>query len=175
MKATRLAPLTTGSTSKLGTIKLLRTLTTRAPGASAATSWLVDRFRTFAKVKFLALPLKRIRPIDQNLILPLGRLASVSGTLLQGAAKKYDFASCLFFLGDSHSSRTESIHNFSKAVGAAVIAKLYFVAGLQCPFCERLCEIACANGSNFHNHFFPPTCCLLQEILYFVVQIFRNL
>jgi hypothetical protein len=26
------------------------------------------------------------------------------------------------------------------------------VAGLQCPFCERLCEVSCSNGSNFQHY-----------------------
>jgi hypothetical protein len=58
INATRFAPLTTGSASRLGTIMLFGALTTRAPGARAATSWLVNRFPTFAGVKFPALPEK---------------------------------------------------------------------------------------------------------------------
>jgi hypothetical protein len=37
---------------------LFSALTARAPGARAATGWLVDRFPTFAGVKFPALPEK---------------------------------------------------------------------------------------------------------------------
>src|SRR5205807_7470548 len=56
INTTRLAPFTTGSAPKLGTVILFSALTTRAPGASAATSWLVDKFPTAAGVKFPALP-----------------------------------------------------------------------------------------------------------------------
>ena len=45
------------------------------------------------------------------------------------------------------------IDNFSEAVGASTVAKLYLMACLQCPFCERLCEGSCSNGSDLHTLF----------------------
>src|SRR5262249_21981191 len=85
--ATRLAPLTTGSASKLGTVMLFSALTTRAPGVSAATSWLVDRFPTSAGVKLPALPGKGFVPSIRNLLFHFRRLASAWGTLSQGTAR----------------------------------------------------------------------------------------
>jgi hypothetical protein len=41
--------------------------------------------------------------------------------------------------------------NFLQALGTSTIAKPYLVSGLQCPLCERLCEISCSNGSNFRK------------------------
>src|SRR5580704_7053458 len=119
--------------------------------------------------------MKGIRPIDQNLIFPFGKTCECLGHVVPRHSKKYHFASCRLFLGGSHRSRTKSIHNFSKAVRTAAITKLYFVAGLQCPFCERLCEIACSDGSNFHSTSVHSSCCLCQKILYLFVQILRNL
>jgi hypothetical protein len=68
-------------------------------------------------------------------------------------SKKYDFASCRLFLGGSHGLRTKSIHNFPQALGTSAIAKLHLVAGLQGPFCKRLCKISSTNGSDFHTYY----------------------
>src|SRR4029077_5476638 len=92
-----------------------------------------------------------IGPIDQNLIFPFGKTCKCLGYVVPGHSKKYHFASCSLFLGGSHCCRTKSIDNFSQALWAAVIAKLYLVAGPQCPFCKCLCEISRSNGSNFHK------------------------
>ena len=43
------------------------------------------------------------------------------------------------------------VDDFSQALRASTIAKLYFMAWLQCPFCERLCEGFGSNGSDFHS------------------------
>src|SRR4029077_1913777 len=95
--------------------------------------------------------MKRIGPIDQNLVVPLGKTCKCLGHVVPGHSKKDHFASCCLFLGGSRCSRTKLINNFSQAVGAAAIAKLYLMAGLQCPLCERLCESSCSNGSDFHT------------------------
>src|SRR5260370_1109302 len=72
------------------------------------------------------------------------------GHVVPRHSKKYHFASCCLFLGGSHCSRIKLFDNFSEAVGASAIAKLYLMARLQCPSCERLCESSCSNGSDFH-------------------------
>src|SRR5262245_23024702 len=97
------------------------------------------------------LTVKRIGPIDQNLILPLGKTCKCLGHVVPRHSKKYHFASRCLFLGGSHGSRTKLIDNFSQAARPSAIAKLYIMAGLQCPFCERLCESSCSNGSDFHK------------------------
>src|SRR5580658_4532929 len=99
------------------------------------------------------LTVKRIGPIDQDLIFPLGKTCKCLRHVVPGHSKQYYFASRSLFLGGSHYSGTKSIDNFSQALEAAGIAKLYLVARLQCPLCECLCEISCSNGSNFHGWF----------------------
>src|SRR6476620_1071927 len=94
--------------------------------------------------------MKRIGPIDQNLVVPLGKTCKCLGHVVPGHSKKYHFTSRCLFLGGSRCSRTKLINNFSQAVGASAIAKLYLIAGLQRPFCERLCESSCSNSSDFH-------------------------
>src|SRR6266446_4898467 len=84
--------------------------------------------------------MKRIGPINQNLIFPLGKTCKCFGHVVPRHSKKNHFASRCLFLGGSHCSRTKLIDNFSEAVGASAIAKLYLMACLQCPLCERLCE-----------------------------------
>src|ERR1700731_2106785 len=95
--------------------------------------------------------MKRIGPINQNLIFPLGKTCKCFGHFVPGHSKKNHFASRCLFLGGSHCSMTKLIHNFSEAVGTSAIAKLYVMACLQCPLCERLCESSCSNGSDFHK------------------------
>src|SRR6266508_5965995 len=95
--------------------------------------------------------MKRIGPIDQNLIIPLGKTCKCAGHVVPRNSKKYHFASRCLFRGGSRCSRTKLIDNFSQALGASAIAKLYLMAGLQCPFCEGLCESSCSNGSDFHT------------------------
>src|SRR5205085_2388243 len=73
------------------------------------------------------------------------------GHVVPRHSKKNHFASRCLFLGGSHCSRTKLIDNFSEAVGTSAIAKLYLMACLQCPLCERLREISCSNGSDFHT------------------------
>src|SRR5262249_20915978 len=102
-----------------------------------------------------SLTVKRIGPIDQNLIIPLRKTCKCLGHVVPGHRKKYHFASRCLFPGGSRCSRTKLIDNFSQAVRASAIAKLYLMADLQCPFCERLCESSCSNDSDFHKLSFP--------------------
>src|SRR5246127_1444924 len=106
------------------------------------------------------LTVKRIGPVDENLILPLGKTCECLGHVIPGHSKKHHFASGRLFFGDSHCSWTKLIDDLSQALGTSVIAKLYLVADLQGPFCKRLCEISRSNGSNFHKH-----CFLLKLLL----------
>src|SRR5260370_42414572 len=95
--------------------------------------------------------MKRIGPIDQNLIFPLGKTCECGGHVVPRNSKKHHFASRCLFLGGSRRSRTKLIDNFSQALGASAIAKRYLMACFQRLSCERLCEISCSNGSNFHT------------------------
>src|SRR4029077_16563744 len=97
------------------------------------------------------LTVKWIGPVDQNLIFPFGKTCKCFGHVVPGHSKKHHFASCSLFLSGSHCSRTKLIDNLSQAIGASAIAKLYLMACLQCPFCERLCESSCSNGADFHT------------------------
>src|SRR4030095_3274863 len=108
-------------------------------------------FSNIGRREISRLTVKRIGPIDQNLIFPLGKTCKCLGHVVPGHSKKYHFASRCLFPGGSHCSGTKVIDNFSQAVRASAIAKLYLMAGLQCPFCERLCESSCSNGSDFHK------------------------
>src|ERR1700757_2586436 len=101
--------------------------------------------------------MKRIGPINENLIFPLGKTCKRFGHVVPGHTKKDHFASRCLFIGGSHCSRTKLIDNFSEAVRASSIAKLYLMACLQCLFCERLCESSRANGYNFHAPSFLGT------------------
>src|SRR4029077_2779673 len=104
--------------------------------------------------EFSSLTVKRIGPIDQDLICPLGKTCKCFGHVVPGNSKKYHFASRRLFLGGCRRSWSKLIDNFSEAVGTAAVAKHNLVARLQCPFCERLCESSCSNGSDFHTRSF---------------------
>src|SRR5262249_15873806 len=75
------------------------------------------------------LTVKRISPIDQNLIFPFWKICECLGHVVPRHSKKYHFTSCSLFLRGNHCSRTESIDYFPQAVWASVIAKLHLVAG----------------------------------------------
>src|SRR4030095_2209048 len=70
------------------------------------------------------LTVKRIGPIDQNLIFPLRKTCKCLRRVVPRHGKKYHFASRCLFLGGSHCSRTKLIDNFSQAVRASAVAKL---------------------------------------------------
>jgi hypothetical protein len=72
-----------------------------------------------------------------------------------GNSKKYHFASCCLLFRGSRRSWPKLIDNFSEAIQTAAVAELNLVAGLQCQFCERLCESSRSDGSDFHALSFP--------------------
>src|SRR5713101_3299532 len=98
--------------------------------------------------------MKRICPVNENLILPLWKTRERFGYVVPRNSKKYHFTSRCLLLGGSRRSWPKLIDNFSEAVGTAAVAKLNLVACLQCLFCERLCESSRSNGSNFHTRSF---------------------
>ena len=97
---------------------------------------------------------KRIGPVDQNLIVPRGKAGKGFGHVVPGNGEKHHFAGRCLFLGGSDCARPELMDNFSEAVGAVAIAELYCMARLQCLSGERLCKSSRSNGSDFHTRSF---------------------
>ena len=91
-------------------------LTTRAPGAKRRNELASGQVSNIGECEFAGLTVKRIGPINQNLIFPSGKICKCLGNVVPGHCKKYHFASCRLVPGGSYCSRTKSTDNFSATV-----------------------------------------------------------